>query len=76
MKTELSCPHPVWLATSDPISSDADTGPSDGKGNNNEDVGYGAAQPPASPMEVDLPAPEGEPSGNETGEEWRVASET
>ncbi len=76
MKTELRCPHPVWLATSDPVSSDTDTGPSDGEGNDDKDVGYRAAQPPASPMEVDPPAPEGEPSGNETGEKWRVASET
>ncbi|PBK83200.1 hypothetical protein ARMGADRAFT_1038005 [Armillaria gallica] len=64
-----------WLATSDPVSSDADTGPSNMEGDGNEDVGYGAAQPPATPMDVDLPAPEGEPDGNETGEEWRVTSE-
>ncbi len=56
------------------MSSDVDTGPSNREGN--EDVGYGAAQPPTSLMEVDLPAPEGEPSRNKTGEEWRVASET
>ncbi len=30
---------------------------------------------PTSLMEVDLPAPEGKPSRNETGEEWQVASE-
>ncbi|PBL00085.1 hypothetical protein ARMGADRAFT_1072454 [Armillaria gallica] len=64
-----------WLATSNPVSSDADTGPSDREGNDNEDVGYGAAQRPASPMEVDPAAPEGEPSGDKTGEEWRGASE-
>ncbi len=58
------------------MSSDADTGPSDGEGNDDEDMGYRVAQPPASLMEVDPPAPEGERSGNETGEEWRVASET
>ncbi len=57
------------------MSSDADTGPTNGEGNDDEDVGYGVAQPPPSPMEVDPPAPEGEPSGNETGEEWWVASE-
>ncbi|PBK89121.1 hypothetical protein ARMGADRAFT_1084199 [Armillaria gallica] len=33
-----------WLATSDPVSSDVDTGPSDGEGNDDEDMGYGAAQ--------------------------------
>ncbi|PBK94573.1 hypothetical protein ARMGADRAFT_1078429 [Armillaria gallica] len=64
-----------WLATSDPVSSDADTGPSDMEGDGDEDVGYRVAQPPATPMDVDLPAPEGEPNGNETGEEWRIMSE-
>ncbi len=73
---ELKCLHPVWLATSDPVSSDADTGPSDGEGNEDEDVGYGVAQRPATPMDVDLAVPEGKPSGNETGEEWWVVSET
>ncbi len=58
------------------MSSDADTGLSDGEGNDDEDVGYGAGQPPAFPMEVDPPPPEGEPSGNEPSEEWHVASET
>ncbi|PBK82320.1 hypothetical protein ARMGADRAFT_1090375 [Armillaria gallica] len=65
-----------WLATSDPVSSDTDTGPSDEEGNDDEDVGYGAAERPASPMEVDPASPEGEPSRDETGEEWRGASET
>ncbi|KAK0236485.1 hypothetical protein EDD85DRAFT_791783 [Armillaria nabsnona] len=64
-----------WLATSDPVSSDVDTGPSDGEGNRDEDLGYGVAQPPATPMDFDPPAPEGEPSGNELGKEWQVASE-
>ncbi len=73
---ELKCLHPVWLATSDPVSSDADTGPSDGEGNEDEDVGYGAAQQPATPMDVDLAVPEGKPSGNKTGKEWQVVSET
>ncbi len=72
---ELKCLHPVWLATSDHVSSDVDTGPSDGEGNDNKDVGYGVAQPPATPMDVNLAVLEGEPSGNETGEEWWVASE-
>ncbi len=60
---ELKCLHPVWLATSDPVSSDVDTGPSDGEGNEDEDVGYGVAQRPAIPMDVDLAVPEGKPSG-------------
>ncbi|PBK81128.1 hypothetical protein ARMGADRAFT_1039527 [Armillaria gallica] len=64
-----------WLATSDPMSSDADTGLSDMGGDDDEDAGYGAAQPPTTPMDVDPPAPEGEPNGNETGEEWWIASE-
>ncbi len=72
---ELKCLHLVWSATSDPMSSDADTGPSNGEGNNNEDMGYRAAQPPASPMDVNPPVPEGKPSGNKTGKEWQVASE-
>ncbi|PBK87584.1 hypothetical protein ARMGADRAFT_1034781 [Armillaria gallica] len=63
-----------WLATSDPVSSDADTGPSNIEGDGDKDAGYGAAQPPATLMDVDPPAPEGEPDGNETGEEWRVAA--
>ncbi|PBK84003.1 hypothetical protein ARMGADRAFT_1037594 [Armillaria gallica] len=64
------------LATSDPMSLDAETGPSDGEGNDDEDMGYGAAQPSTSPMEVDPPAaPEGKPSRDKTGEEWRVVSE-
>ncbi|PBK88927.1 hypothetical protein ARMGADRAFT_1033539 [Armillaria gallica] len=58
------------------MSSDADTGPSDKEGNDDEDVGYGAAERPASPMEVDPASPEGEPSGDEIGEEWRSTSET
>ncbi len=58
------------------MSSDVDTGPSNREGNNDEDVGYGAAQPPASLMEIDPLVSEGEPSWNETGEEWQVASET
>ncbi len=58
------------------MSSDVDTGPSDGEGNDGEDAGYGAVLRPASPMDVDPPAPEGEPSGDKTGEEWRVVSET
>ncbi len=45
------------------MSSDTDTGPSDGEGNDDEDVSYGVGQPPAFPMEVDPPPPEGEPSG-------------
>ncbi len=57
------------------MSSDADTGPGDGEGNNDEDISYGVGQPPASPMEVDPPALEGEPSGNKTSEEWQVVSE-
>ncbi|PBL03188.1 hypothetical protein ARMGADRAFT_1021924 [Armillaria gallica] len=65
-----------WLATSDPVSSDADTGPSDIEGDGDEDAGYRAAQPPATLMDVDPPVPKGEPDRNETGEEWRVASET
>ncbi|PBK81126.1 hypothetical protein ARMGADRAFT_1039525 [Armillaria gallica] len=32
-----------WLATSDPMSSDVETGPSDGEGNNDKDMGYRAA---------------------------------
>ncbi len=36
----------------------------------------GAAEQPATPMDVDTAAPEGEPSENETGEEWWAASET
>ncbi|PBK82704.1 hypothetical protein ARMGADRAFT_1090016 [Armillaria gallica] len=58
------------------MSSDTDTGPSDGEGNDDEDMGYGAAQRPTSSMEVDLAAPEGEPSGDKTDEEWRGMSET
>ncbi|PBK85581.1 hypothetical protein ARMGADRAFT_1087448 [Armillaria gallica] len=58
------------------MSFDADTGPSNMEGDGNEDVGYGATQPPATLMDVDPPVPEGEPDGNETGEEWRVTSET
>ncbi|PBK89473.1 hypothetical protein ARMGADRAFT_1033048 [Armillaria gallica] len=65
-----------WLATSDPMSSDADTGPSDMEGDGNEDMGCRVAQPPATPMDVDLPVPEGKPDRNKTGEEWRVVSET
>ncbi|PBK84047.1 hypothetical protein ARMGADRAFT_1088753 [Armillaria gallica] len=61
-----------WLATSDPMSSDVETGPSDGEGNEDKDVGYGAAQQPASPIEVDPAGPEGEPSGDKTGEEWWI----
>ncbi len=76
MKTVLKFLCLVWLATSDPVSLDADTGPSDGEGNDDEDVGYGTVSRPATPMDVDPPVPEGEPSGDETGEEWWVASET
>ncbi|PBK90897.1 hypothetical protein ARMGADRAFT_1031994 [Armillaria gallica] len=65
-----------WLATSDPVSSDVDTGPSNIEGDGDEDMGYGAAQSPATPMDVNPPAPEGKPKGNETGEEWWVTSET
>ncbi|PBK89881.1 hypothetical protein ARMGADRAFT_1083353 [Armillaria gallica] len=65
-----------WLATSDPVSSDADTGPSDMEGDGDEDTGYGVAQPPTTLMDVDPPVPEGEPDRNETGKEWWVASET
>ncbi len=72
---ELKCLHLVWLATSDPVSSDVDTGPSDEESNDEEDVGYGAAQPPATPMDVDPIASEGKASRNEVGEEWQVASE-
>ncbi|PBK95934.1 hypothetical protein ARMGADRAFT_1028182 [Armillaria gallica] len=50
-----------WLATSDPMSSDTDTGPSDREGNDDEDV--------------DPAAPEGEPSRDETDKEWWGASE-
>ncbi|PBK86098.1 hypothetical protein ARMGADRAFT_1035828 [Armillaria gallica] len=64
-----------WLATSDPVSSDMDTGPSDMEGDGDKDAGYGAAQPPATPMDVDLPAPEGKPNGNKTGEEWQDEGE-
>ncbi|PBK79422.1 hypothetical protein ARMGADRAFT_1093151 [Armillaria gallica] len=45
------------------------------EGDGDEDAGYGAAQPPATPMDVDPPVPEGEPNRNETGEEWQVTSE-
>ncbi len=44
------------------MSSDVDTGPSDGEGNDGKDAGYGAVLRPASPMDVDPPAPEGKPS--------------
>ncbi len=64
------------MATSDPVSSDVNTGPSNNNGNDDEDVGYGATDPPAAPMDVDPPVPEDEPSGLELGEEWWVASET
>ncbi|PBK87883.1 hypothetical protein ARMGADRAFT_1034489 [Armillaria gallica] len=42
-----------WLATSDPVSSDADTGPSDSEANEDKDMGYGAVQPPTIPMDED-----------------------
>ncbi|PBK82412.1 hypothetical protein ARMGADRAFT_1038717 [Armillaria gallica] len=58
------------------IGEYADTGPSDEEGNDDEDMGYGAAQSPAHPMDVDPIASEGETGRSEVGEEWRVASET
>ncbi|PBL04494.1 hypothetical protein ARMGADRAFT_1022901 [Armillaria gallica] len=62
-----------WLATSDPMSSDVDTGPSDEDGHDDKDMGYGVGM---DGMDVDAPVPEGEPSRDKIGEEWRVASET
>ncbi|PBK89884.1 hypothetical protein ARMGADRAFT_1032959 [Armillaria gallica] len=62
----------IWFCA----NFDVDTGPSDGEGNDNEDVGYEAAQPPTILMVIDPPMPEGEPSRNETSEKWRVTSET
>ncbi|PBK84529.1 hypothetical protein ARMGADRAFT_1088300 [Armillaria gallica] len=64
-----------WLATSDPVSSDMDTGVSNEEGNNDKDVGYRAAQSPAHPMDIDPIASEGKPGRNKVGEEWQVASE-
>ncbi|PBK88808.1 hypothetical protein ARMGADRAFT_1033788 [Armillaria gallica] len=55
-----------WLATGDPMSSDMDTGPSNGEGNIDKDVGYRVVQPPTTLMNIDPPAPEGEPSRNKT----------
>ncbi|PBK84274.1 hypothetical protein ARMGADRAFT_1037209 [Armillaria gallica] len=73
---QISWVNVNWLATSNPISSDADTGPSDGEPNEDEDMGYGAVQPPAIPMDEDPTPSEGEGSRNEVGEEWQVVSET
>ncbi|PBK88153.1 hypothetical protein ARMGADRAFT_1034122 [Armillaria gallica] len=61
-----------WLATSDPMSSDADTGSSDSEAHEDEDEDE---DPPAIPMDEDLTPSEGEDSGNEVGKEWQVASE-
>ncbi len=52
------------------MSSDADTGPSNAEGDNDDDSCFGASQPAAIPMDVD---PTGPDEANDLGEEERVA---
>ncbi len=52
------------------MSSDADTGPSDVEGDDNDDSCFGASQPATIPMDVD---PAGPDEANNLGEEEWVA---
>ncbi|SJL00957.1 uncharacterized protein ARMOST_04270 [Armillaria ostoyae] len=56
-----------WLAASDPVSSDADTGPSDVE-DDGQDIGFGADFPPADVMDVDTVE-------ERVDEEWVVEEE-
>ncbi len=68
----LKCLYPDWLATSDPVSLDVDTGPSDVEGEDDNDSWFRTRPPATDPMDVD---PAGPDEANHLGKEERVAEE-